>query len=194
VPKYVIVRAVHTPTHLIRYPAVEFPTSPQTSPSSLGKRKTTDRSDSQEQIQSTELRGSGSRRARKRSRQGDNKPHPHPPMPFNSQEVIVGCQKLVVHAFSDIWHGIQGDPAHWQPYFENSLCYGVQYEIARLVSLGCIKYDQLTTAYLDRLRGSNADAAPKTVGVLAELLSSNPEDVKVKVRLIVSVSMPRLKG
>jgi hypothetical protein len=90
------------------------------------------------------------------------------------------------------WHDIQGDPAHWQPYFENSLCYGVQYEIARLVSLGCLKYDQLTTIYLDQLRGSNADAAPKTVRVLADLLSSDPEDVKVKVCLVVSVSIPGL--
>lgn len=63
---------------------------------------------------------------------------------------------------------MQAHSSHLQRCFDKrNLPYGVQYEIARLITMG-FRYDQILMVDLDKLQkeGSNATAAPKTAKVL----------------------------
>jgi hypothetical protein len=80
----------------------------------------------------------------------------------------------------------QAHCSRWQPYFDRNLCYGVQYEIARLVTLGCFRYKDLCTDLLCNLSGPNAEAAPKTAEALAEIFV----DGKLKEDAVFSKAVP----
>ncbi|KAF8163532.1 RNA dependent RNA polymerase-domain-containing protein [Crassisporium funariophilum] len=48
---------------------------------------------------------------------------------------------------------------------EKKICYGVRYELARLISAGLLQYSDITEEKLDALRGPTRDAAPKLATV-----------------------------
>jgi hypothetical protein len=55
------------------------------------------------------------------------------------------------------------------------LGYGVQFEIARLVSQGHLEYNHILVADLDKLKGSNKEAVPKVAQVLLKVAADQRE-------------------
>jgi hypothetical protein len=63
-----------------------------------------------------------------------------------------------------------------QAFFDHhELSFGVQYEIARLHTIGCLEYSDISIPALGLLKGPNAEAAPKTSAVLLGLVTSESE-------------------
>jgi len=86
-----------------------------------------------------------------------------PPENMNSPIVLVSDHKATVRP---ALKNAQSPPSPLQTFFNaKKLPYGVQYEIARLVSLGKMSYDDVSIGIVDEVArlSTNAEAAPLTV-------------------------------